>query len=153
METQRITNTISNIHGYLNDPITYQWSTDWPLEYIYCSDSLAENWGGFLSFGRIVGEHKALWIDINWNRLLGFRKHNIIPPTARNLFLTDTRRIKIFNDTLHRTFVKHEIYQKIHYIHVRASNLLPTHLAQAFEKLDELITRLMHAEDKNSEGK
>ena len=43
-----------------------------------------------------------------------------------------------------------DIYQKIHYIHVRASYPLPTDLAQAFEKLDKLIIRLLHTADKNA---
>ena len=82
---------------------------------------------------------------------LGFWKHDIIPQTAQNSCLTYPRKIKRFNDTLHTRFVKHDIYQKIHYIHVQASYPLPKHLAQAFEKLDELINRLMHTEDKKLE--
>ena len=108
---------------------------------------------GILSFGRLVGDHLALWIEINENRLLGFRQHDIIPPTTRNLRLADTRKINRFNDTLHNSFVKRDIYQKIHYIHVRDSYPLPTHLAQASAKLDELIARLMHTADKNAEEK
>ena len=86
-------------------------------------------------------------------RLLGFRQHDIILPTAQNLCLEDNRRIEIYNDTLHTSFVKHDIFHKNHYIHVRASYPLPTHLAKAFENLDELVIRIMHAADKNAEGK
>ena len=71
----------------------------------------------------------------------------------QNLCMADPRTIKIFSDTLHTSFVKHDIYQKIYYIHVRACYPLPTHLAQAFKKLDELITRLIYLADKNVEGK
>ena len=59
----------------------------------------------------------------------------------------------MFNNTLHTIFVKHYIYHKNLYIHVRASYPLPTHVAQSFEKLDKLISRLMHTLDKNAEGK
>ena len=85
--------------------------------------------------------------------LLGFQTYGIIPPTARNLCLVDPRTIKIFNDTLHTSFAKHDIYHKIEYIHVRASYPLPTHLPQSFEKLDALITHLLYTADKNTEGK
>ena len=95
------------------------------------------------------GYHRALWIEINENRLLGFRKHDIIPSTAWNLCLVDPRTVWMFNDTLQTSFFKHEIYHKIHYIHVQYSYPIPTHLAQDFEKLDELINHLMHTSDKN----
>ena len=67
--------------------------------------------------------------------------------------MADPRTIKIFSDTLHTSFVKHDIYQKIYYIHVRAIYPLPKHLAQAFEKMDKFITNLIHKADKNTEGK
>ena len=153
METQGLTNTICNLYGYSNAPITYQQSKYCPICGIYCPDSLAEKWGGFLSFVILVVYHQALWVEINKNRLLGFWQHSIIPPMAWNLCLADPRTIKIFNDKLHTSFVKHDIYQKIHYIHVRAGYPLQTHLSPALEKLNELITRLIHVAEKNSEGK
>ena len=94
-----------------------------------------------------------MWIEINENRLLVFRQHEIFPPTARNLCLEDPRMINRFNYTLHTRFLKHYIYQKIHFIHVQDSYPLPTHIAQAFEIVDELITRLMHTADKKCRSK
>ena len=59
-----------------------------------------------------------------------------------------------FNDTLHTSFVKQYIYQNIHYRHNQGICPLSVYLALAFEKLNKLITRLMHAEDKkNAEEK
>ena len=95
-----------------------------------------------------MGDKRALWIKINEFRLLGFRQHNITPPTVHNLCLPDTRTINIFNDTLHTSFVKYYIYQKIHFIHVQDRYPLQICLSQAFKKMDGLITRLMHATDK-----
>ena len=69
---------------------------------------------------------------MNESRLLGFRQTDILPPMAGNLCLEDPRTIKKINDTLHAIFVKHEMYQKIHYIHVQYIYPLPTHVAQAF---------------------
>ena len=67
-----------------------------------------------------MGDHQNLWIEINENMLLVFRKHDIIPPMAQNLRLGDPRAVRKFNDTLYIRFVKHDIYQKIHYIHNQA---------------------------------
>ena len=72
---------------------------------------------------------------------------------AWNLRLGYPMIINKFNDTLHTSFVKHYIYHKIHCIQNRDIYPLPTHIAQALERLDELITRLMRAADKNAEVK
>ena len=72
---------------------------------------------------------------------------------ARNLCLADTWTIEKFNDTLRTSFVKHDIYQKIQYIHNQGIYKIPTHLARDFGILDELITLLMHAADKNTAEK
>ena len=85
--------------------------------------------------------------------LLGFRQHYIISPMSQNLRLGYSRTVNKSNDTLHTSFVKHAIYQNIHSIHNQDIYPLPTHLVQSFEILDEIITRLMHASDKNAEGK
>ena len=79
--------------------------------------------------------------------LLGFWQPGIIPTTERNLCLGYSRTIKKFNDTRHTSFVKHDIYQKIHYVQSQAIYLLPTHLARDFEILGELITCLIYAAD------
>ena len=83
--------------------------------------------------------------------LLGFWKHDIIPPVERNLRLGYPSTINKCNDTLQTSFVKHDIYQNIHYKHNQAIYTLPSHLAQAFEELGKLITPLMHAAYKNAE--
>ena len=138
---------------YSDAPITYQWSKYRPTDSINCSAPLTENRGGLSSFGRLVGDHRYLWIEINENRLLGFRQHDIIPPTKRKLCLVDLNTINKFNDTPHKIFVKHGMYQKIHYIHNRSIYPHPTHLSWAFEILDKLIIRLMNTEDKKHRRK
>ena len=150
METKGLTNIIFNLHRYSDDSITHQRSKDWRIDGIYCSDPLVANREVFLSFGRLLGDHQALWIEINGKMLLGFLKHDIILPMARNLCLVDPITIKKFNDTLHTSFVKHDIYRNIRYIYNRAIYALLTHLAWDFERLDKLITQLMNAADKNA---
>ena len=70
-----------------------------------------------------------------------------------NLHLEDTRTINKFNDTLHTSFVKHDIYQKVHYLHNWAIYPLPEHLSRAFELFYDFITHIIYAADKNVEGK
>ena len=133
--------------------MAYQQSKDCPIDGIYCSDPLTANQGGFLSLGRIVGDQPALWIETNENRILGFQEHDIILPMSQNLCLAYPWTIKKLNDTFNTSFVKHDIYQKIHYIHNQEIYHLPTHLAQEFDILDELINHPLDAEEKNAEEK
>ena len=62
-----------------------------------------------------------------------------------NLRLEYPKKVKKFNETSHTSFVKHYIYQKVHYLHIQAIYPLPAHFTQAFEQFFEMITRLMHA--------
>ena len=133
IETQELTNTLYNLHGYSDAPIKYQQSKYFSINGIYWSYSLAANRGGLLSFGSLVGDNVDLWIEINENRFLGFWQHKTIPPMARNFCLADLKTINKINDTLHTRFLKYDIYQKIHFIRVQDIYPLPTHLAQAFK--------------------
>ena len=86
--------------------------------------------------------------------ILGFQQNdNPPPPLAHNQRLEYPRTTKKLNDTLHTSSVKYDIYQKVHYLHNGSIYLIPTHLTRAFEILDKLIARRMHAEDKNTERK
>ena len=67
-------------------------------------------WGGLLSFGRLVEDHRDLCIEINENMLLGFWKHDILPTMEWNLRLVYPSTVNKFNDTVHTSFVKRDIY-------------------------------------------
>ena len=75
MKTQGLANAICYLHGYSNVLITYQRSKNCPINDIYCTDPLADNRGGLLSFGILLGDHRSLCIDLHEIRLLGFQKH------------------------------------------------------------------------------
>ena len=72
---------------------------------------------------------------------------------ARNLQMEYPSMVNKFNDTLHTSFVKHDIYWKVHYLHSRSIYLLPSYISRAFEQLDELITLLMNSADKKRRRK
>ena len=108
---------------------------------------------GILSFGILVEENWSLLIELHDIMLLGFWQHDIIPPMEQNLSLEYPIKIKKFNDTIHISFVKHDIYQKVNYLHNQDICPHPTHIAQIFEKLNTLITPLIFAVDKNAERK
>ena len=84
-----------------------------------------------------MGDHQDLWIEINENMLLCLWQHDIIPLISRNLRMGDPRIINKFNNTLHTSFVKHDIYQRIHYINNPDIHPLRTHIVRTFEILDK----------------
>ena len=100
---------------------------------MYCTYHLTANQGEFLSFGRLVGEHRALCIDLHESMLLIFQQHDIIPPMVWNLSLVDPRTINKFNDTLYKSSVKHDIDQNVHHLHSRAIYPPQAHLARDFK--------------------
>ena len=61
--------------------------------------------------------------------------------------------LRKFNDTLNKSYVKHDIDQKIQYILNRSIYPLTTHPERVFEILNKLITLLIYAADKNVEEK
>ena len=61
--------------------------------------------------------------------------------------------INKFNDTLHTSFFKHNIYHNVLYILNQYIYPLPAHTERAFEILDKLVTSLMHAVDKKFRSK
>ena len=153
MGTQGLANTICDLHGYSYAPITYQQLKDCPIDGIDCTSPLMSNLVGLISFGRLLVYHRSLWIELHESILLLFQQNAIIPPMAWNLNIEDPRKIKKFNDTPDTNFFKHDIYQKVPCLNNRDIYPLPTHIARVFEILDELITRLMHEGDKNTDGK
>ena len=72
METQGLANTIYDLHRYSDITITYQWSKDCPIGSIYCTETLAANQGGLLFFGRLLGDHRALCIELHVIMILSF---------------------------------------------------------------------------------
>ena len=153
METQGLTNKICNLHGCSDSTITYQRPKYCPINGIYCSAPLTEKPGRILILQN-TSERPPGPVDLyKWKYFTGFTATWHHPSNGTELTSGRSQDDKNFNDTPHTSFVKHDIYQKIHYIHNRAVYPLPTNIARAFERLDNFITCLMHAADKNPEEK
>ena len=56
--------------------------------------------GGCLPFGRLIGDHRSLWIDIPNEIIYGFNLSLINHPNARRLKMKDPRCVKRYNDEL-----------------------------------------------------
>ena len=61
---------IGKKHG--KGPKTYNRSKDAPIDCVFGSASLQISKGGFLSFGRLMSDHRGVWVDIPKFLLYGY---------------------------------------------------------------------------------
>ena len=61
MQSNGCIDLLSTRHG--KSPITYQRSASDPLDCIFSHPSIQIKKGGCLSFGRLMGDHRGIWID------------------------------------------------------------------------------------------
>ena len=111
------------------------------------------NYGGYLDLGKLVGDHRGLWIKIPQADLIGFHQHKTIPPLARHIRLDEPRTARRLKMVLHHILLKYNFYGCISALYQLSVHPLIDHNTIAYEILDTLIVKLMHKSDKNSEGK
>ena len=99
---------LTNGHGNLDHskpmPPTYQHSTKGPIDGIYLSPTIQVLIGGYLSFQKLAGDHRGLFLDIPTTTLIGYHMETIVPPLARQLTLDDPCTVKRYNDYLDQYF-------------------------------------------------
>jgi hypothetical protein len=54
-------------------PPTYQRSSNGPIDGMYVSPGLASSTCGYLAFGKLAGDHRAIWMDIPRLPVFGFK--------------------------------------------------------------------------------
>ena len=135
-------------HGYEHAPRTHTKSKNSPIDGIYGSPLFSIRQGGYLSFNKLGGDHRGLWIDIPEILLFGFN-----PPTpslahARRLKLQDPRVVNKYNELLHDFLGKNKVYQRMSVIHSQTVYPLPPHLQMEYEVCDTLIQKGMTRAEK-----
>ena len=94
MEEMGLKEIICENHGYDEAPATYHRSKNSPIDGIWCSPLLVAAFSGYAEWGFLAGDHRLLWFDIPEFLLLGFNKHDLVPPLARRLRQEDPRTVK-----------------------------------------------------------
>ena len=92
MQDIGLTDLVHSRHG--KAPITYQRSRSDPIDRIFGSPSIKIRKDGFLSFGRLLSDHRGIWVDIPTEFLLGFKPPPLTHPDARRLKMKDPRVVK-----------------------------------------------------------
>ena len=99
--------------------------------------------GGYLTFGRLIGNHRCLWMDIPNGLIYGFNHPPPTQPNARRLKIKDHRSVKRCNDKLDNVCQKEKIYHRMNNLHESAIDTM-THMQQMeYKEIDELLFEMM----------
>ena len=131
-------------------PPTYQRGRD-TIDGIFGSKSINSFRSGFLGFGDIPGDHRALWVDIPNTGILGYKMKDIPRHTARRLKLEDPRVVERYNTLLHTYFKDHDLYNRVKTLEksfVAESRWTPQ-LTQDYDEIDKIRENgMLYAEKK-----
>ena len=137
---------ISKQHG--RGPITYQRSADSPIDRVFGSVDIKARHSGFLSFGRLSGDHRGIWVEIPKFLIYGYNPPAPVHFNARRLKLSDPRVVERYLTFLHYECEKHNIYQRMDRVHKFTSFPLPQAVIDEYEELDVLLSKLMQDAEK-----
>ena len=140
---------IDSRHG--KAPITYQRSSSDPIDRIFGSPTIKIKKGVFLAFGRLLSDHRGIYIDIPTEFLLGFNPPPLTHPNARRLKMKDPRVVKKYQDILHQECLKEDLYNRMNFIHDNLTDPLPQYLQDEYEVIDSIIQTKMILAKKNVE--
>ena len=139
---------IGKKHGYEDVPRTHTRSKDSPIDCIFASAQISCAIGGFLSFGKLDGDHRGLWVDIPKMILLGCNIPPHTHPGARRLKLHDPRTVDRYLELLHDYMCTRNIYHRMNHLHSVTVYPLPLAMADQYERLDDEICECMDLAEK-----
>ena len=77
---------------------------------MYVSPGLASSKCGYLAFGKLAGDHRAIWVDVPQLPVFGFKKHMIQPKLGRRLTVSNPVVVKRYNRHLTRYCHRHDLF-------------------------------------------
>ena len=132
---------IASRHGIC--PITCNKSAQDPIDVIFGSPNLKISKGGMLSFGKLMSDHRGLWIDIPKFLLYGYNPIQPVFPSARRLKLQDPRVVAKYLTYLHCSMQDNDLFMKMDALHMSATSPLSQRMIDEYESIDVLVCRLM----------
>ena len=76
---------------------TWQRGND-PIDGIFISPTLHITQGGYLPFGESPGDHRAIWVTIQYDLALGYNMNQPVKPQARRMKMQDPKAKKRFQE-------------------------------------------------------
>ena len=143
MLTNGLVESICEMHGYDQAPITHTRSNKHPIDGIFCSPKLKGTQGGYLSFQALGGDHRGIWIDIPKLLVYGHNPQSVPLAAARRLKLEDPRVVEKYNNECHSILMKSTYYQRITNIHHHSTYPPPAWVGIEYEICDKIIQDAM----------
>ena len=142
-------NVIAKKHG--KGPTSYNRSNEDTIDHIFGTPNFNIPSGGFLAYGRLLSDHRGLWVDIPNHMLYGYNPPQLVFHFARRLKLNDPRVAAKYLTYLHSAMMEHDVFYRMDNLHRRTVYPLPINLAEEYELLDTLICTLMDKAKKMQE--
>lgn len=136
-----LTDIIASRHGKC--PTTYNRSKSEPLDVVFASPHILSQRSGYLSFGRLSGDHRGIWLDIPKLLILGYNPPQPTHPLARRLKLSDPRVVERYLSHLYEGCMNEGLFQRMNYIHTTMTDPLSQALITEYEYIDEKLCNLM----------
>ena len=130
-------------------PITHTRSKSEAIDRVFVSPHLQMAKGGFLSFSKLMSDHRGLWMDIPKILLFGYNPPLSQTFSARRLQLEDPRVVKRYLDQLFYYMTETNLFHRMERIYSTSVYPLPTWAAQEYEEIDKEVCRYMYAAEKS----
>ena len=124
-------------------PITHTRSLNTPLDIVYGSANLKITKGGFLSFRKLLSDHRGVWFDIPKFLIYGYNPQQPVFPSARRLKLRDPRIVSRYLSHLHSSMINNDLFKRMDDLHQQSTIHFSPRLIEEYEVLDTLVCRLM----------
>ena len=109
-----------------------------PIDEIFVSTGINVKRGGFLEHAHLPTDHRAVWIEINQDDILGANAAEIPKAQGRRLKCKDPRTVKKYNKILDTYLSRNDFYTRIHSLMVNYTSPLSAEQIIEYEKLDNL---------------
>ena len=140
---------VTSQHPDSTPPATYELGS-LPINGIYLSPELQPTRAGYLPFCGI-GDHRAAYVDIPWDTLVGDAMVQISRPQARRLTTKDPRIVNKYHRLLNQHMETHNIFYKLQTLETAAAHqdrLTPQQQDQ-LEQIDDVVSDGMRYAEKN----
>ena len=138
MGTFGLREAITTMHSS-KPPPTFQRGSH-AIDGIFVSPNIDVYRSGYLGFGEVPGDHRAIWIDVRQKSILGYKMADIPIARARRLKLEDPRVVKRYQTVLSDYMVAHKVYARLKILRkgIILGQPLTEEQAAEYEKLDSL---------------
>ena len=138
LEQRDIINPITSRYGRTRAPNTHAWGS-YPIDAIFCSWTIEMIRGGFDEGMDEISDHRAIWMDITMDTILGVDRGVFQKPITRKLQIRNKNVTRRFNRHLEQYIDKHGLIEKAQTIMeiARSTGTLTQLQEKIFKTVDE----------------